>query len=491
MNGPVVTRVLGVLAALIAVLALAPAAEAAYRFETAWGSAGTGAGQFSGPLYVTTGPDASVYVTDRGNNRIEKFTRDGAFLTAWGSQGSGDAQFNPIGGVAVGPDGTVYVVDQGNDRVEHFDANGNFLSQWGTPGTLAGQFNNPVAVATGPDGSVYVADAGNSRVQRFFSNGAFQSAWGSGVGTFNDLESLATGPDGSVYGVDAEPDNRIERFSASGAFVSSWGTTGTGDGQFQAPRGIAAGPQGVYVEDGNERIQRFTVTGAFVDALDGPGTGDSQFSGPWGVGVAPDGKIYVSFNGNSRVARYGETAATTALPPPTSGETANAEPVKGKVRVRKPGSKHFVLLSTAEQIPIGSVVDVRHGTVSLTTTSGTAVFYAGVFQLLQTHAARAVTELRLYGANFRTACARTVARTAARRNHKLVRSLWGDGSGRFRTRGRYASATIRGTQWLTQDRCDGTRVRVKRGAVTVRDLVKRISVIVKAPKSYFVPAPSR
>jgi hypothetical protein len=50
---------------------------------------------------------------------------------------------------------------------------------------------------------------------------------------------------------------------------------------------------------------------------------------------------------------------------------------------------------------------------------------------------------------------------------------------------RYASATIRGTRWLTDDRCNGTLVRVAQGSVTVRDLPRRKSLVLRAPKSYF------
>ncbi|MFL5894366.1 MAG: hypothetical protein ACJ76Z_04545 [Thermoleophilaceae bacterium] len=490
------TRAAVILAVVVGALALGPRAEAAYRFETAWGSGGSGAGQFNGPLFLAVGPDGSVYAEDHGNDRIETFTPDGAFVTAWGQPGSGPAQFNSPGGVAVAPDRTIYVVDQGNDRVQRFDPGGGLLGQWGTPGSLNGQFDNPVAVAVSAQGTVYVADAGNRRVQIFLADGAFVSSFTSGAGTFTDLEGIAAGPDGSVYVVDAEPDDRIERFDGAGTFLGSWGSPGTGDGQFQAPRGVAAGDPGLFVADGNGRVQRFTATGAFLDALDGPASGDPQFAGPSGIALSPAGKIYVSFNGGNRIARYGQTSETQALPRPTTGETANAEPVRGIVRVRTPGSKRFVLLTSATQIPIGSIVDVRRGTVSLTTASGltgtqTAVFYGGSFQLLQTISARPVTELRLYGGNFRRACRRIPARAARWRKPKVVRHLWGDGSGRFRTRGRYASGAVRGTQWLTEDRCDGTRVRVRHGAVTVRDFVKRLSLVLKGPDSYFAAAPRR
>ena len=61
-----------------------------------------------------------VYVADTDNNRIEKFTNDGAFLDTWGSSGSGHGQFNHPEGVAVDAHGHVYVVDTNNHRIEKF-----------------------------------------------------------------------------------------------------------------------------------------------------------------------------------------------------------------------------------------------------------------------------------------------------------------------------------------------------------------------------------
>ena len=42
-----------------------------------------------------------------------------------------------------------------------------------------------------------------------------------------------------------------------------------------------------------------------------------------------------------------------------------------------------------------------------------------------------------------------------------------------RTLGRYASATVRGTVWLTQDTCTATTVRVRSGHVDVLDIKLR------------------
>src|SRR5204862_6504211 len=144
--------------------------------------------------------------------------------------------------------------------------------------------------------------------------------------------------------------DRIEHFDANGTFLGSWGSAGSGDGQFSAPRGIAVSTQGAYVTD-STRVEKFTTDGAFVDSLTGASSGDSSFgSDAWGIAISPTGAIYVSFNSTARVARYGETSSGGPggggnLPPPTTGENANAQPVSGTVKVKKPGSNQFELLS--------------------------------------------------------------------------------------------------------------------------------------------------
>jgi len=64
------------------------------------------------------------------------------------------------------------------------------------------------------------------------------------------------------------------------------------------------------------------------------------------------------------------------------------------------------------------------------------------------------------------------------------RRLWGDGKGKFRTEGKYAAATVRGTKWLVEDTCAGTLTKVNQGTVDVRDKVRHKTVIVRKGKSY-------
>ena len=113
----------------------------------------------------------------------------------------------------------------------------------------------------------------------------------------------------------------------------------------------------------------------------------------------------------------------------------------------------------------------------------TADFYQGAFIVTQTGGSKPITQLKL---STKLACpsSKKKAKTSAKR--KKVRRLWGDGKGRFRTRGRHGAATVRGTKWLTEDRCNSTKISVKRGTVVVRDFVKRKNKIVKKGQSYVV-----
>jgi hypothetical protein len=163
----------------------------------------------------------------------------------------------------------------------------------------------------------------------------------------------------------------------------------------------------------------------------------------------------------------------------------------GKVKV--PGSKAFVTVTAGQALPAGTIVDVSGGKgIQLTDPTGkTAVFYgerdAVPSMFVITRAGR-VVELRLTGGTF-SACPKRSALAAGK--EKPVRRLWGKGKGSFRTRGRYASAAIRGTWWLTADYCNRTLVSVKQGAVTVRDFAKKKALVVPAGKSYSALAPRK
>lgn len=176
--------------------------------------------------------------------------------------------------------------------------------------------------------------------------------------------------------------------------------------------------------------------------------------------------------------------------PPVAGESIVVEPVRGRVLGHPPGDPRFRPITGAANLVIGWTLDVKEGVVRLTTaadqqgTRQSAQIYEGVFQILQEGGAEPVTDLALRGGRFDRACAASSGARASATSKKVVRQLWGKGRGRFRTVGRFASAAVRGTEWLTQDRCDGTLVRVVEGIVEVFDRILNRAVQVRAGKSY-------
>ena len=54
------------------------------------------------------------------NTRIQVFDTDGKFLTQFGKMGIGNAEFHKPEHVTVDKNGSVYVVDRGNHRIQVF-----------------------------------------------------------------------------------------------------------------------------------------------------------------------------------------------------------------------------------------------------------------------------------------------------------------------------------------------------------------------------------
>jgi hypothetical protein len=186
---------------------------------------------------------------------------------------------------------------------------------------------------------------------------------------------------------------------------------------------------------------------------------------------------------------------TDVIEKPQPGVIVGARAVSGKVLVKEPGESKFVELDGQTEIPVGSRVDATRGTINLTAGLGggrtnSSRFYSGVFTILQKKARNSFMTLRLEGGNFRVCGPSSLSTLATDAKRKRpVRKLWGNGKGRFTTKGRYSSATVRGTTWLVQDRCDGTLTRVRRGVVVVRDFRARKNVRVRAGQSYLAKAP--
>jgi hypothetical protein len=242
----------------------------------------------------------------------------------------------------------------------------------------------------------------------------------------------------------------------------------TGDGTVtSAPPGIVCGPVcSAPYDDG---------TSVALAASPDPGW---SFAG-WDGACSGTGACVVSVNGPRSVTAHFNP------PPPTPARNVNAIPIRGIVLVREPGTGRFVELTAPDQLSIGTQVDTTNGTVQLTAAragglTDTSQFFDGLFTIQQP-IPTALAELQLNGGDF-SCIAGTFSLLA--KIKKPVRRLWGSGTGKFRTRGRYSSATVRGTRWKTEDRCDGTLTLVEEGIILVRDFIRDVDIVLRAGQSY-------
>ncbi len=290
-------------------------AEERYDFVTAWGSPGTGNGQFEQPYGIVVGASGNVYVADYLNCRIQKFSSTGSFITSWGSLGTGNGQFDGPNGIALDSAENVYVTDENNHRVQKFTSAGVYITKWGSSGAADGQFNYPTGIAIDSANKVYVVDKNNSRVQVFTSAGAFSAKWGSqgsGAGQFNAPQGIAVDPSGNVY-VGDTGNSRIQKFSSAGVFSGAWGSPGAGDGQFNGPQHVANDSAGyIYVADqGNTRLQKFSSAGEFLVKWGSSGSGEGQFIKPLGIALDASGNVYAGDQSAKRIQKFAPSCTYT------------------------------------------------------------------------------------------------------------------------------------------------------------------------------------
>jgi hypothetical protein len=222
------------------------------------------------------------------------------FLRTIGASGSLNGEFSAIEQIAQDRDGCFYVVDRYNQRIQKLDQECN----------------------------VYVADGANCRIQKFDRDGKFLMAWGSGmrwgagasppaavVGTgsyfFNWPHKIVVDREGNLWVGDGN-NTRVLKFSPNGIFLlgigngamSPWTVppvpaTGSADGYFWKPWGLAIDRQGVlHVADvGNSRIQSYSAAGNWLGKWGAPGLGDGQFPNDVGpLAFDPLGRLLVANN---------------------------------------------------------------------------------------------------------------------------------------------------------------------------------------------------
>jgi len=216
------------------------------------------------------------------------------------------------------------------------------------------------------------------------------------------------------------------------------------------------------------------------------------------------------------------TATDPAPPPPVLGKAVDVTPVSGVVFIKLPSGtglgtagdgvqaaalakgQGFVPLTEARQIPTGSEVDALHGTLKMVTATGRvgktqdATLTGGVFKFSQsrTKITKGLTNLTLVESAFTGAPSYGLCKakkssdeaSVASPSAKTLQLLKTSAHGKFRTTGRYSSATVRGTIWTIADRCDGTLTHVIRDTVLVDDFARHKTILLHSGQTYLASA---
>ncbi|RKX30741.1 MAG: hypothetical protein DRP71_14555 [Verrucomicrobia bacterium] len=182
---------------------------------------GNAASSFYG---VVTDADGNVYTVDSFKSFVLKYDADGNFIETIGAgRGSGDGQFAAPENLAIDASGNLFVADKDNHRIQKFSNTGEFLFEFGSAGSGDGQFNQPRGIAIHPNGDIYVCDFFNSRMQVFDSSGNFKmkwGSWGSGNDQFIGLRGVDFDVDGNVLTIEWDSStNRVKRTDPNGVFI--------------------------------------------------------------------------------------------------------------------------------------------------------------------------------------------------------------------------------------------------------------------------------
>ncbi len=194
-----------------------------------------------------------------------------------GSFGSGPAQFRDPVQLGVDLFDNLYVVDRAQDRIQKFTASGTFLKQFGSfnwdtaisfkkdfSSVEEGSFDRPFALAFNERLGMYISDLGNDRVVELDLDGNFKREIRPRDG-FDEPSFIATSSRNDLYVLDSQKD-RILVFNSMLSQIMSLGGFGQGQNYFKRPKGfvLSKTDEALIVWDsGNSALKRYSSQGRF------------------------------------------------------------------------------------------------------------------------------------------------------------------------------------------------------------------------------------
>jgi virginiamycin B lyase len=406
------------------------------------------------PGAIVRGPDQALWFTDaRGG--VDRVTVAGALDTVATLGGAPAA-------LAVGADHNVWVTVGGKAKQR---AIARVTPAGAVTAFTTGLTGAPGDIAPGWDGALWFTEPGDARIGRITTAGVI-TEFPAPAGPV----ALVPAFDGAMW---FTARNTVGRIDLTGA-VHSVRVSQAGD--------IALGADGALWFTRRNGIGRITTQGVLTD-YSTPGLHPTAITLGW------DGAMWFAVDKTPVLGRI--TLAGTAPPvaPPVLGKTFVAKAKHGRVRVKARGASGFHTLTAGASLPVGSVVDASDGRVRVRSATDAAGHAQGVtlsggrFTVRQARTPGGLTRIALRG---RLDCTTATASIARRHRHHRRRRLWAlDSGGAFATIGLDSITTVRGTKWLTEDRCSGTLTVVRRGTVVVRERASGRRFVLHAGDRHF------
>ncbi len=200
----------------------------------------TGERRLKQPNGIAAHRRGDVYVADTGNNRVVHFFNPGKELKFVRSLN----EFNAPRDVALSPDQTLYIADTGNNRVAVY-RDDQLVTSWNANGDLSHPTGIAVTDASDPwsyykDEFVIVIDQNQQRLQKFSPQGQLLTAktMASLKKPNAKLAYAAIDYYSNIY-VSDSANHCLHKFDRDLNYLTSFGRRGSGEKEFNEPRGLA------------------------------------------------------------------------------------------------------------------------------------------------------------------------------------------------------------------------------------------------------------
>ena len=209
-------------------------------------------GRFQNASAMDLDTEGSVYIVDRGRNRLLKFDPKGVFIREIGGFGQGSEQFDDIRDVDASSTLDIYLADFNNDRIVRLNQRLEFLNSYKTNPDAENGFEQPLSIAVSPQNDLFILENVDKRILKLNRFTEVVQIFGGLTATLGQLlEPVQIALDENLRIFVSDPGQRaVLVYDYLGNFVQSLLHP-----QMVRPAGIAVGADGnLYVTEKKNKM---------------------------------------------------------------------------------------------------------------------------------------------------------------------------------------------------------------------------------------------